>query len=324
MRVLFVFLIVGFSLSAKAQLAFPDSSAQWVYYCGWWSWGSGNGFDAGPNERYSLLGDTIINSTVFSKLVYESSAHGPSPNTSLAEPFGAIRLEDNKVIYQGEIGGSHSIAGSFSWQLDSVLPEHLLFDFGASVGDTLVHFVNHNIDSVNHEVNQVFSVVTEIDFGTHFGLEQAYYESEKFALTILNEEVIELYEFNTSDNYETFGGLTYGLFEPLNFSFDGGCELFCFQSPEFEYNGFSWANCQNVGIDEEEVSPSACLVNSGTSISSTCSYPNSTLSIINMVGQTVAISRQGVFNYIHLPAGIYTAILQSDKERSVLKFAITK
>jgi len=128
--------------------------------------------------------------------------------------------------------------------------------------------------------------------------------------------------------FENMGGMNQGLFSAFNNRWaEGGCLLFCFRSPENEFNGFYWAHCQNVGIEEEEKIVANCLTIKGISVLAKCSFDNSVLKVYNTLGQSVyqtPVKQDRLIDCSFLPNGVYTAVIESEKERSVLKFAVTR
>lgn len=128
---------------------------------------------------------------------------------------------------------------------------------------------------------------------------------------------------------ELYGSEITGLFGPLASccGLDQSCDLFCFRSAETEYNGFSWANCLNVGIDDQDTQNNNCLIHSGNTVVNSCnSSPNSIISIYDMTGKLMHTENyhSGEFDCSSLADGIYLAVVQSETDRSVLKFAISR
>lgn len=317
-----IVLLLFLSTSTKAQIHFPDSSAQWVYYCAYISWVIGEEdiyyFDG--NDRHFLNGDTIINGLEYTKVYFEDDAHGGTPDTSYATFLGALRVDERKVYYRGEIGGYDPFIDT----PDSIPDDVLLYDFGASVGDTLLHVVNYR-DTYNG-VDSVYSVVN---------FQDSSYTAQGWLHSYSVERFVSYFGDNGSwtnqhaDVYafEPYGGSVQGLFEPVNHPFfEGGCELFCFNSPVYTYDWDSFASCDNVGIDDNENRVDNCLNYSQRRIISSCASSNSVISVYDMTGKLV-ISETGSNKGVDCSAitdGIYLAVLQSEKQRSVLKFAVTR
>ncbi len=319
MRLLIVFLLV-FSSTAKSQIHFPDSSGQWVYYCAYMSWvlGEENIFYFDGNDRYFLNGDTIINSIEYTKVYFEDDAYSNTPDTSYAAYLGALRVDQRKVYYRGELGGSHQII-EFP---DSIPDDILLYDFGASVGDTILHVVNYR-DAFNG-IDSVYSVVSFRDSSNTPQGWVSSYSSERY-VSYFGDDGSWVDPFGEVYCFESYGGSFQGLFEPLSYTFEGGCELFCFTSPDYTFDWDSFASCDNVGITEQESPSHNCLTYSQNTIVSSCPSSKSVISVYDMTGKLVQTENYNVagFGCSSLMDGIYLAVMQSENQRSVLKFVVT-
>lgn len=129
------------SYGQKAELhfkyfPFPVENANWNIYLI-----SGCNNDASADTfllRYTLSGDTVIQDIQYKRLCIETG----DTLSPLTKPIGGIREADRKVYYIGEdfMGNSHE-------------EEMLLYDFTASVGDTIIH----------DTVSRFYSVVEDID-----------------------------------------------------------------------------------------------------------------------------------------------------------------
>ncbi|MDR2009578.1 MAG: T9SS type A sorting domain-containing protein [Bacteroidales bacterium] len=146
--VLLVTVLIGLSIFLHAQISFPTSNAIWnecveintIKY----------------EMRYGLLGDTLINDTLYSKM-YQFA------DTILSEEYiyssgyidgyiGAFRNEEQKVFFKPAY-----------WSYSDIL----LYDFGAEVGDTVWHYVDNNLfihDYYNIVSNsgESYSIITSI------------------------------------------------------------------------------------------------------------------------------------------------------------------
>jgi len=141
MRTLLVmdlFLTTAVILNAQEYVPFPTEDAHWNIYVEY------GAHDSPPDTlllRYSLEGDTIINSYSYKQVIRET---GDTVNPS-KEYVGALREDGMKIYYQGlDYLGSEHINDN----------EILLYDFSKKVNDTIIH-----ID----ESPQFHSIIINID-----------------------------------------------------------------------------------------------------------------------------------------------------------------
>lgn len=300
-------LLLFLSCSANGQIQFPDSAAQWVYYYSTHAWEPE--WAQHSNHRYFLQGDTTIENEEYKFLKYESNPAGITPDQSAASVCGFLRKDAFKVYYR-----HLQWFGGLLWNnpMDSLVGEVVLFDFSAGIGDTIYHCLSTQLGDT------IYSVVTGLDSLNSDG---NWYRTYTANLTYYGCHW-------QHENVEAYGSLITGVFGPLASccGLDQSCLLFCFQSQQFEYNGYDWANCLNVGIQEQPNQAENCLTYSQGRLSSSCASPNSVAFVYDMTGRLVlneTYSNKGVDCSV-LRNGIYLAVLQSENDRSVLKFAVMR
>ena len=123
------------------QTHFPDSNAIWNV----------NIFAPGhePEILYGLKGDTIINDTLYNKLYTLSDT--ALLNENLQDYIGGFRRDGQKVFFKPS-----------NWTYDEIL----LYDFSASIGDTIWHkgIAYNAYYGINFEPNQLsYSIVQAIN-----------------------------------------------------------------------------------------------------------------------------------------------------------------
>ena len=300
-------------------MAFPDSSAQWVYYCGWLSW-EGN-YVVGANERHFLFGDTLIESIEYTKVFYEESAYGEFPDTSNSVFVGGVREELGKVFYRGELTFDHTILEN----PDSIPDEILLYDFTTEVGDTIFNVVNYHAQSLYNSVDSIYSIVTGVGSLSTVNGSVRYYSADRW-FSYHGDDHEYGFSFAPTECYESYGAQIEGLFGPVISLFEGGCELFCFMSSDYTFDWDSFASCNNVSASELEGGPENRLTYSQNRIISSCALSNSVISVYDVTGKLVLSEIPSVEGVDCSPFtnGIYLAVLISERERSVLKFAVTR
>jgi hypothetical protein len=315
-----ILLLLFLSSAVNAQIHFPDSSGQWVYYCAHMSWvlGEENIYYFGGNDRYFLNGDTLIEGTIYTKIYFEDYAHTEYPDTAASVCIGGLRESAGRVYYRGVQGWSNL---NVFEQLDSVPDDIMLYDFNALEGDTILHLVNYRTGSVD----SLFSIINYAQaISSPFGQVRSYWADRYVSRD--DFPGYEIIQYSSYQALEAYGAEPLGLFGPLEWVFEGGCELFCFTSPDYTYDWDSFASCDNVNVPERENNSQHCLTYSQNTIVSSCNSPNSVISIYDMTGKLVQTENYsaGGFDCSFLTNGIYLAAVQSETKRSVLKFAVTR
>lgn len=312
-----ILLLLFLSSSVNAQIHFPDSTAQWNHCC---SANNGNGepYPTGSMGMF-LNGDTVIQSLTYTK-VFLGSSIGEFSDTASAEYLGGLRESFGRVYY---VGGFDSGNENILQELDSVPDEILLYDFNVAVGDTITHLVNYHTQQGNLEIDSIFSIVFERDTtDSQFGTFRTY----RAHVIRSHWELGSYYSYfmEETNAQESHGDLSLGLFGPLKTVFEHGCPLYSFYSPDYNLDQWSPWLCATVGIDDHEIEN--CFNYSQNAIISSCNSPNAVISIYNMTGKLVHSKNYnptGGFDCSFLPHGIYLAVVESENQRSVLKFAVT-
>lgn len=274
------------------------------------------------NDRCFLNGDTTIEGTTYTKVYFERSAHTEFPDTALSIYLGGLRTSSSQVYYKGVLDSSNANTVD---QLDSVPGEILLYDFDALPGDSILHLVNYRVQSGALRIDSVYSIVSSLDgITTPFGNVRSY-SADRLISSFWNSNH-DINYFDSYVAYEAYGDNRLGLFGPLKFTFESGCQLFCFNSPDYSFDWDSYASCDNVGIDDMEDQNKNCLTFSQNLIISSCASSNSVISVYDMTGKLILTENYtvGGFDCASLKGGIYLTVVQSETEKSVLKFAITR
>ncbi|OJX87678.1 MAG: hypothetical protein BGP01_03670 [Paludibacter sp. 47-17] len=139
--ILYWILTVAVSLAAQKYVPFPTENAQWnVFYASRWNFS--------PMDtsllQYSLQGDTIINETIYCKVVRNTG----TLSNPIYNGIGGIREQDKKIYY---VGYSYIEKMGILHNYDN--REILLYDFNKEVGDTVwisehLKYVITGMDSV--------------------------------------------------------------------------------------------------------------------------------------------------------------------------------
>jgi len=121
------------AISAFAQNSFPTSNAIWNVRVQWWNIHGEYDFweNIVKNKIFKMEGDTLIEGVLYSQLLYDGLF------------FGEIKQENEKV-----------------WLYDC-----LLYDFGASIGDTVWHNMslsNAQIDPIPFYDDMSYSIINDI------------------------------------------------------------------------------------------------------------------------------------------------------------------
>ena len=114
-------LILDVRLKCQDYIPFPTENVNWNVYllstCDW---------DSPPDTillRYTIHGDTTINTVLYNKLCLESG----DTNNPKIQSIGGLREVDEKIYYIGR---------TITVKLDE---EYLLYDFAKQIGDTIKH-----------------------------------------------------------------------------------------------------------------------------------------------------------------------------------------
>jgi hypothetical protein len=122
----------------NAQSSFPSDNAIWNVRVIWDNaFGNYYNWDLRVrNKTFSIKGDTLINGALYNKLMYEGKF------------CGGLKQENQKVWFR---------------MFDT---EYLLYDFGASVGDTVWHYMaisDEDIDCFPFPFDDAYSVIESIE-----------------------------------------------------------------------------------------------------------------------------------------------------------------
>jgi len=137
----YIFILIIF-ITAKvySQTHFPDSNAIWnVNYI--------NSVGTPTHEMlYGLKGDTLINDTIYNKLytLLDTTLF----DESLQDYIGSFRQESHKVWFKPAY-----------WTYQDIL----LYDFSASVGDTVWHNGSAYYGYPTFEIGYIYSIIMEIE-----------------------------------------------------------------------------------------------------------------------------------------------------------------
>ena len=115
-KIILTITLIGLSVLLNAQNSFPTENAIWNYTVRASNWLSG--WEGQRNVYYTICGDTIIDSNIYSKFytTYDTVICGEN----LKKFLGYFRQDDQKVYFTPSSSGQ----------------EFLLYDFGLSIGDT--------------------------------------------------------------------------------------------------------------------------------------------------------------------------------------------
>ena len=178
--ILIVLILLVHNLFGQDYFPFPDTNAAWNTV--------GNNVST-PDEwhfRYAVFGDTIINSTLYTKIykMYDSTILHPNSTY-----FAAIRENGNRQI--------HCLLPGFS--------ESILYDFNLNIGDTIYYNIGGGL--ANNEV-----MFWDFD---HYRI-----VTEKDSMLLLNNQYRKRWKLGGELGYQTWiegiGSINwYGLFNPL-------------------------------------------------------------------------------------------------------------
>jgi hypothetical protein len=141
-KYIFILLIIN-NFTVFGQTGFPDSNAIWSINI------IGSDGKSKDQVLYGLKGDTLIRDTLYNKLYLLSDT--TLENKNLKEYLGGFRQESLKVWFKPQ-----------NWTYTNIL----LYDFSASVGDTIWHnsYLHLFAYSHSHEftINETFDVIQNI------------------------------------------------------------------------------------------------------------------------------------------------------------------
>jgi hypothetical protein len=140
MKTIIFILLLLITAKVFSQISFPDSNAIWnVNYI--------NSVGTPTDEMlYGLKGDTLINDTIYNKLYTLSDTTLSVEN--LQDYIGCFRLEGQKVWFKPAY-----------WSYQDIL----LYDFSASVGDTVWHNGGAYYGQPTFEIGYIYSIIQEIE-----------------------------------------------------------------------------------------------------------------------------------------------------------------
>ena len=201
MKKTLIILVTCITTGVFAQNEFPTSNAIWNYKV--WASSIYPPWQSERNVYYTICGDTIINEIVYNKLYtnYDTIICGEN----LGKFLGGIRQNGQKTYF---------IPIEFGTEI-------LLYDFGVSIGDTILFNYGFCYDFWNHHNNHHYfyehhnrSIVSNIEIEN--GIKRIYLEDEGYSIDTWAESI---------------GGLN-GLFQkgeqPLN-GYSFGFDLSCFK-----------------------------------------------------------------------------------------------
>ena len=211
------FILTGNQLTAQEYYSFPSDSAHWSVYSRLSPWGS---FQE-ATFVYSLEGDTIIDSILYSKVI----------DTASAIYIGGIREDSDKHILFRPSQLNQGF--SFNCFIDnSTLDEFVLYRFDISLGDTL--YLNEH---------------TTAWFGNLI-----VYKIDSIMVDSVYRKQFHFYNDYMGDTWIEGIGSTTSLFGPICYVFEGQEMLLCYEDSNIffmsEQNYFD--RCTHLIIGENE------------------------------------------------------------------------
>lgn len=241
MKKLIPILLLLFSLNSFSQtyFPFPDSAGVWRVRADNYSGPFGT-LSSISFYDYFLNGDTIINSTLYSKMY--RSFHGGNYiiDTANSSYYGALR-ELNKQIYFYPDSNMHTgNPGDFcyywNWNSSNYSEDLLLYDFNAGVGDTVHYF---HLDSSYVIINSIDSILI-----------QGQYRKRYHHSGLMNFSG-PCGWFGSYSYVEGIGNTIEGLFHMLMYYFEHAYYLRCFEDENILYSNVGDCSLFGVGIEEQ-------------------------------------------------------------------------
>lgn len=152
---MFILLVLSISISAQKYVPFPTENASWSQI----KWYQGT-CDFPCKYQYKMLGDTLINSTLYQKIYKQNDSLANSVN---AFYFGALREQAKKIYFRNK-------------DCDN---EIRLYDFSKNVGDTInnlyseFNFCNAN-PSESGKITGIDSILIDGNYRKVFHLDVVY------------------------------------------------------------------------------------------------------------------------------------------------------
>ena len=269
MKKMIIILFAALSISSYAQNSFPTSNAIWNEE----SRILPRGF-----YQYGIKGETVINDTLYQNLYILSDTTLDCINEQ-SLPFGFIRQEGQKVYFR-----------PCFWDYSDIL----LYDFGASVSDTVWHDAESGFYSIIYTI------------GIYNG-RKAYYIQKSDRLPDIWYEGIGSYR-------GLFGPITA---IPLYENFPN--KLVCFKHNNIvEFLDNPQCNkcfCTNNSIDEKKIETIKIFPNPTTDMLFIECENHSTIKLYDMLGKEVVTkdaNGKTEINISHLSKGVYTVSIISD------------
>ena len=304
---------------------FPDSNVVWRTGCsgapgvGCCSGGSGY-YVYNEDKQDSLGGDSIIDSFTYKKLYYRYNRFDNFMGPPICPPgcFSSTSFYSN-TSYEGAIRQDTILKKVYIILPDST-HEILFYDFNLNIGDTLLP------SAVSLSENNYVSKIDSILVGGQF--------HKRFWLWFVGTTPPTLSDSGYVSIIEGIGS-TYGLFYPLEPSFENTCGLTCVKINSVSVYPSTATTCVSLAtnINKKIKNISFQIYPNPFSTQTTIQVDevlkDATLTIFNLFGQKVKqtknISGKTItLNRDNLPSGLYfIRLIQSDKTFITERFVIT-
>lgn len=284
-RLIIILVFSGCLSSLKAQEFLPivKEGAIWSQHA---AWGAFPDPTYHANWTYEFIGDTLINSTQYKKLI-KVSGNG---NSMPLGYVGAMREDSGRVYYLAVYDSSSQES---NWCLyfneefiDSVnfVEERLIYDFNLTIGDTLY--------------NQTIVWIDSVDLGDG----------------VLRKRVDVSYQGHPAEYWIEGIGSGKGLIECGCHIFENEYNLNCYQDSSINYPD----PCLNLSVQKPEQPRWTLSPNPATDVVKLIGFEgrNAQIQVRNMLGESVlatSIRTDGTVDIRSIDAGIYTVSIHQPK-----------
>ncbi len=319
MKPIFISFLLFFFYQSNGQIpldSFYKDNTRWadLYYCAWSSSSSSTTKSTTAYE-YKIIGDTVLN-TVSYKKIYRRDIYGKSSsgNTYTSDTFmyiGRLRTDHNtKVFFTDDRYGV--------WSPYTIGQEKMIYDFGLTVGDTLVGG------------RTITSIDTITTISGHKIKKYNYYSS------YILEGIGSAYGFLGSAMIRYGPGPTCGninlCYESGNMSYKSGAE-----DPHNLLNWYLLENCYDINmLNTTEPALPAKLTVFPNPVSNTINLKGSIagkeakIALYNSMGQIVYSTLKEIVNNnlqttLKIPAlahGVYNLIVTTEKTCSTTRILV--
>lgn len=319
MRKIFIILLLIGSTSAFAQTYFPFPDSIGV-------WRQASTYDQGlsmyelTNYNIFLNGDTIIDSTLYSKLYiyscgtfmipfsYPNPPTGCPIDTSNASYYGLLREINKKVyfrpdsLYYNNDNSWSSFCFASNWNRNEDL---LLYDFNVNEGDTIVYPF---LDSLSIFITSIDSILIQTNYRKKFNYNISSWGNSSSCS-----------HFGVGYNYvEGIGDISTGLFSLYISYFENAESLNCFEDDEVSFSNVS--NCMTLGTDDVMIKDSNQIYPNPASEVLFIEIDNPTTNLIyilDITGKeiytTKALQRTTTIDVSYLKSGLYMVKIVSNQ-----------